>query len=152
TNPFGAMVGACVRDIWVARGGSAWQTVSTDVVKRLGGASRREFRAETISLAQINTFIPGRDSHLGSMSMCAERLNDVQGRRAGDLAQARAAAPGDLAARRAITQRLFDRVRSTVMYIAAGHPDADDFVQLALLEVLGSLESFRAETRLESWA
>jgi RNA polymerase sigma-70 factor, ECF subfamily len=84
--------------------------------------------------------------------MCAERVSDAQQRRAGDLALAQRAASGDEQARRSIAQRLFERVRTTVRYLAASHPDGDDFVQLSLLEVLRSLGTFRAETKLESWA
>jgi RNA polymerase sigma-70 factor, ECF subfamily len=84
--------------------------------------------------------------------MCAEQISDAQQRRAEDLALARRAAQGDDAARRLIAQRLFQRVRTTVRYLASAHPDADDFVQVALLEVLRSLGTFRAETKLESWA
>ncbi len=84
--------------------------------------------------------------------MCAERVTDAQARKAEDLALAQRAGAGDGQARRLVAQRLYNRVRTTVRYLAGSHPDADDFVQLALLEVLRSLPTYRAETKLESWA
>lgn len=70
----------------------------------------------------------------------------------GDLTLAQAAGRGDLRARQQLADRLFDRVRATVSYLAGGDPDKDDLVQLSLVEILRSAGSFRAEGNLEGWA
>ena len=79
--------------------------------------------------------------------------------RAGDLrriddpvALTRAAAAGDERACRRLAERLLDRVAITVRYLSPGDPDADDFTQMAMVEILGSAGSFRAESSLEAWA
>lgn len=69
-----------------------------------------------------------------------------------DRSLALAAASHDPRARRLVVERLFDRVRATVHYLAAGHADADDMVQAALVEVLRSLDGFEGRSRLETWA
>jgi len=69
-----------------------------------------------------------------------------------DLALARAAGQGDVRARQQLADRLFDRVRATVSYLAGGDPDKDDLVQLSLIEILRSAGSFRAEGHLEGWS
>jgi len=53
---------------------------------------------------------------------------------------------------RRLAERLLDRVRATVHYLAADDADADDLVQLALVEILRSAKSFRGESKLETWA
>lgn len=65
---------------------------------------------------------------------------------------AQAAARGDEEARRLVAQRAFDRVRTTVRYLAGNRPNALDLVQECLVEILRSLGSFRGESRLETWA
>ena len=69
-----------------------------------------------------------------------------------DLELAQKAAGGDKRAQRMLVDRLMNRVRSTVGYLAGGHADADDYAQLALVEILKSLESYRGETKLDYWA
>lgn len=69
-----------------------------------------------------------------------------------DLALTRAAGQGDVRARQQLAERLFDRVRATVSYLAGGDPDKDDLVQLSLVEILRSAGSFRADGLLEGWA
>ena len=69
-----------------------------------------------------------------------------------DVELAQLAAEGDPSSRRAIVERLFDRIRVTVWHLAAGHPDADDYAQLATIEILQSIGSFRGESSLESWS
>lgn len=76
----------------------------------------------------------------------------VQTAFAEDLELASAAARGDEKARRCLAERLFERVRTTVHYLAAGDRDADDMAQLALVEVLGAAGSYRGECRIERWA
>jgi RNA polymerase sigma-70 factor (ECF subfamily) len=71
---------------------------------------------------------------------------------AADLALARAAGAGDEASRRALARRLLERTRATVRYLVGDSPDAPDWVQLGLLEVLRSAHTFRGESRLETWA
>ena len=51
-----------------------------------------------------------------------------------------------------MAERLLDRVRTTVAYLASNHPDADDLVQRSLIEILRSAGTFRAESSLETWA
>ncbi len=69
-----------------------------------------------------------------------------------EIALTRAAGQGDLRAREQLAERLFDRVRATVSYLAGGDPDKDDLVQLSLVEILRSAGSYRAEGPLEGWA
>lgn len=69
-----------------------------------------------------------------------------------DLALAQAAGRGDVEARRRLAQRLFDRVTTTVGYLARGRTERDDIVQEALIEILKSAAGFRGEARLETWA
>ncbi|MFH2011065.1 MAG: RNA polymerase sigma factor [bacterium] len=69
-----------------------------------------------------------------------------------DLELALAAGSGDVRAQQQLADRLFDRVRATVSYLAGFDPDADDLVQLSLVEVLRSAGTFRAEGNLEAWA
>ena len=69
-----------------------------------------------------------------------------------DLALCCAASAGEELAQQRLADRLFDRVNATVSYLAGGDPDADDLVQLSLVEILRSAGSFRAEGNLKSWA
>lgn len=69
-----------------------------------------------------------------------------------DLQLTRAAALGDDVARRRVVDRLMDRVSITVRYLSGGDPDADDYAQMAIIEILKSVGSFRGESTLESWA
>jgi RNA polymerase sigma-70 factor, ECF subfamily len=71
---------------------------------------------------------------------------------ASDLALAQAAGSGDDTARRVLCTRLFDHVRAAVFYIASGHRDVEDCVQLALIEILKSVGSFQGRSSLEAWA
>jgi RNA polymerase sigma-70 factor (ECF subfamily) len=68
-----------------------------------------------------------------------------------EVALARAAGEGDPGANRDLAERLLDRIRATVHYLAAGDRDADDLVQLALVAVLRSAGTFRGECSLERW-
>ena len=68
-----------------------------------------------------------------------------------DLALTEAAAAGDLDARRQLADRLFDRVRTTVSYIAAG-AEAEDIAQSAVIQILRKADSFRGDSSLEAWA
>jgi len=69
-----------------------------------------------------------------------------------DLDLAGAAAAGDERARRQLVDRLMDRVRNTVYYMAAGRADAEDLAQLTFIQLLKSIGSFRGQSSLESWA
>ena len=69
-----------------------------------------------------------------------------------DLELARACAQGDRKAKQELAVRLYDRVRTTVFYLAGGHRDADDLVQAAMVEVLRSVGAFQGRSRLERWA
>ena len=69
-----------------------------------------------------------------------------------DLLLASAAGRRDGQAQRALVARLLDRVRATVHYLVAGHSDAEDLVQLSLVEILRSVGSFQGRSRLETWA
>jgi len=69
-----------------------------------------------------------------------------------DLSLAKAVEAGSRAAQRDLVARLLDRVRTTVRYISADDRDQDDWVQLALMEILRSAGAFKAESSLETWA
>ncbi len=69
-----------------------------------------------------------------------------------DLELTRRAADGDRASRRVVATRLMERARSTVFYLASEDPDAEDYAQLAIIEVLRSAGNFRGECSLERWA
>ena len=62
------------------------------------------------------------------------------------------AASGYKSAQRQIVDRLLNRVRSTALYLAGGHQDAEDYAQMAIIEILKSAGSYRGESTLESWA
>jgi RNA polymerase sigma-70 factor (ECF subfamily) len=71
---------------------------------------------------------------------------------ADDLALAAAAASGDATARRALLSRVLPRVRATVRYVSGDDRDQDDLVQLALVEILSSAQSFRGLSSIAAWA
>lgn len=62
------------------------------------------------------------------------------------------AVAGNKQALRKLAERLLPQVRTTIHYLALGDSDADDLVQLAMIEILQGLGSYRAESRLETWA
>jgi len=68
-----------------------------------------------------------------------------------EVALARAAGDGDPRANRHLAERLLNRIRATVHYLAAGDRDADDLVQMALVAILRSARTFRGECSLERW-
>lgn len=74
------------------------------------------------------------------------------GKRENDAALAQRGAAGDEVSQRKIVERLLDRVSMTVKCICAGEPEADDYVQQSMIEILTSLASFRGDSSLESWA
>lgn len=51
-----------------------------------------------------------------------------------------------------MAERLLDRVRTTVTYLAPNHPDVDDLVQRSLIEILRSAGNYRGESSLETWS
>lgn len=63
-----------------------------------------------------------------------------------------AACRGDREARSRVAHGVYDRVRTTVFYLTGGGADAEDIVQQALIEILGSLRTYRGEASLEVWA
>lgn len=69
-----------------------------------------------------------------------------------DLAMARRAAEGDEAAREVVVRAVLHRVRKVANALARSPEDADDAVQEALLQVLGSLGSYRGDAPLSAWA
>lgn len=69
-----------------------------------------------------------------------------------DLQMMRFVAEGDERARRMVAKRLVGRVARLARALMPGHPDAEDAAQLALMEVLRSAPSYRAEGSLERWA
>ena len=64
----------------------------------------------------------------------------------------RAAVEGDAKAQRQVLLSLHRRVRNVAYYLVGRHPDVDDFVQLALMEIARALPSFRGESKIERWA
>jgi RNA polymerase sigma-70 factor (ECF subfamily) len=81
-----------------------------------------------------------------------DRKSSAADRYAADLSLAQEAAGGDRGATRQVLERLLDRVRTNVRYLVPGDRDQDDWVQLALLEILRSLGSFQGKSTLESWS
>jgi RNA polymerase sigma-70 factor, ECF subfamily len=73
-------------------------------------------------------------------------------RNVADVDLTRAAAGGDPNARRALVDRLFDRVRRTASYLSRDAADAEDLAQTALVRILGSAGGFEGESSLERWA
>ncbi|HUT77982.1 MAG TPA: RNA polymerase sigma factor [Polyangia bacterium] len=71
---------------------------------------------------------------------------------ASEVALAREAATGDPRAQRLLLDGLLDRVRVTVRYLSGDHRDQDDWVQLALMEILRAVAGFRGESSLAAWA
>ncbi len=69
-----------------------------------------------------------------------------------DLELTQLAAAGDHRARRQLVDRLYDRVRTTVYFLARGHQNEEDFVQASIVEILLSVGGFRAQSSLEAWA
>ena len=69
-----------------------------------------------------------------------------------DLQLARAAAAGDVIAARQLVERLMPRVRTTVHFLAPRDRDADDIVQLSLMEILRAAPSYRGECAIEVWS
>jgi RNA polymerase sigma factor (sigma-70 family) len=68
-----------------------------------------------------------------------------------DLALAKAAAAGDPEALSALLGRVFGRVRRTTSYLARCREDAEDSLQLALVEIARSIGGFRGECPIEHW-
>lgn len=64
----------------------------------------------------------------------------------------RAAVAGDRAAAQAILEGLLPRIRNLVRYLLRGDRDVDDVSQMACIEILRSLHSWRGDASLESWA
>ncbi|MCP4677813.1 MAG: sigma-70 family RNA polymerase sigma factor [Deltaproteobacteria bacterium] len=69
-----------------------------------------------------------------------------------DLELADAAGAGEARAARLLVERLMPRVRTTIHYLTPRDRDADDLVQLSLIEILHSVTSFRGECSLEVWS
>jgi RNA polymerase sigma-70 factor (ECF subfamily) len=61
-------------------------------------------------------------------------------------------ARGETRARDRLARRLLPAVRRIVRVLLRGAPDADDAVQLSLVETLRSAASYRGETTIERWA
>ena len=79
-------------------------------------------------------------------------MRTVPDKRSDDLALARAAGRGEAQACRELAERLLRRVRLTVTYLAAGDRDADDLMQVSLIEILRVAGTYRGESSLERWA
>jgi len=62
-----------------------------------------------------------------------------------------AAAAGDRAAAQALLLELLPRVRNLVRYLCRGDSEVDDMAQLALVEILRSLRTYRNEGSLHGW-
>lgn len=69
-----------------------------------------------------------------------------------DQAQVAAAIAGQNRAQDAIVRRLSQRVRRLALMLSPTKSDAEDTAQRALIEILQSLESYRANAALETWA
>ena len=69
-----------------------------------------------------------------------------------DLTLARAASKGDTPAVNKLINRVIDRVQKTISYLANGSEDAKDLVQLALVQIVRSVGTFRGDCAIEYWA
>jgi RNA polymerase sigma-70 factor, ECF subfamily len=78
-------------------------------------------------------------------------VEHANGEGADDLALARAAALGDSKALGSLLARVFDRVRRTTSYLGQNSGDAEDLLQLALIEIARSVGGFRGECPFEHW-
>jgi len=67
-------------------------------------------------------------------------------------AYVRAAIAGDRVAAQAIVEALLPRVRNLARFLLKGDGEVDDVAQLACIEILRSLHTWRGEAKLESWA
>ncbi len=65
---------------------------------------------------------------------------------------AQAAANGDPTAKRDLIHLVLDQVRRTVSYLSGSGRDSEDLAQMALIQVLNSVGSFRGECTLKYWA
>jgi RNA polymerase sigma-70 factor, ECF subfamily len=68
-----------------------------------------------------------------------------------DVALAKVAAAGDAVALNTLLERVFSRVRRTTSYLARSRADAEDLLQLSLMEIARSVGGFRGECPLERW-
>lgn len=85
--------------------------------------------------------------------MAEERSDSLlEGRRERDADLMREVAAGRPFAQRELVARLLPRARATARYLCRDDAEADDMAQVALIEILRSAGSFRAESRVERWA
>lgn len=64
----------------------------------------------------------------------------------------RNAAAGDETARRKLMDLLFDRIHQSAVYLADSSEEAEDVAQIACMEVLASVGTFRGDSSLQYWA
>lgn len=104
-------------------------------------------RGHILGRMDLRAYLPvsGMGSGKISISLTGDKYSD-------DLRLARRAAVGEHKARCQVAERLFARVCTTVRYLAGTDRDADDLVQIAIMDILKSLPSYRGEGSLESWA
>lgn len=76
----------------------------------------------------------------------------ASGRFGGDAGLAAAAGRREPAAQRELVERVLDQTRRVVGYVVGGRGDADDVVQIALIQILGAAAAFRGDCTLEFWA
>lgn len=89
---------------------------------------------------------------MGAQSTKARFSELSRWRQEDDLNLARAAAAGDDVARRKLVEGVYDRVRSTMVFVSNCADEVDDLTQNALVEVLRSVGSYRGEAPLAHWA
>lgn len=73
-------------------------------------------------------------------------------KRAEEIRLAHESGAGDERAQRRLAEQLFNRVRDVAHYLAAGDPEAEDYAQLAMIEILGAAGSYRGDSALSSWS
>ncbi len=78
--------------------------------------------------------------------------NRIVPRYESETALAERAAGRDRQAERDLVDLLRDGVRRTVFYLVGSDRDADDMTQMALIEILSSVRSFRGDCSLKYWA
>jgi RNA polymerase sigma-70 factor (ECF subfamily) len=81
----------------------------------------------------------------------AIRENDPESETRAPDPRIEAAAAGDRAAAHALLSELLPRVRNLVRYLCRGDSEVDDMAQLALVEILRSLRTYRNEGSLHGW-
>ena len=88
-----------------------------------------------------------RSPHHTAMSSAETRQQTIEA----DLALCRRASQGDRPALRTLADRVAPRARTTASFLARSRADAEDIVQLSMIQILRSAGSYRGLGPLERW-